>query len=321
MKSISAAVLLKNVSRLNILVVDGAEYLDGCGIVSSRVQRPGLALAGYFEHIRPNRVQLFGETEFNFLQTLPAERQANVLDTLAGLNRCLFVVSKELPIPASLLTAAKNHKVPVVTTAQSTVQTNNEISYCLDYALAPEAVMHGVCLEVCGLGVIILGKSGIGKSECALELVKNGHRLVADDIIRIKRRQHYIVGASDELLRDHIELRGVGILNLSDMFGITAIRQRKKIDLVIDFMDFDEWNRHTDADRAGLSAKTVTILDVPVPHILCPVSPGRNMAEIVELAAKNQLLKLMGHDSSKMFTDKMQTRINANRNNGGGANV
>ena len=321
MKSISAAALIKTVPCLSISLIYGSEYLDKCNILSSRVQRPGLALAGYFDHIRPNRVQLFGETELNFLQTLPEKRQEEVIDTLAQRSGSLFVVSKKLPAPAPLLKATERYKIPVVITEQTTVQTKNEISYCLDYALAPETVMHGVCMEVCGLGVVILGKSGIGKSECALELVKNGHRLVADDIIYIKRRRHYVVGTSDELLCGYIELRGVGILNLSDMFGIAAIRRRKRIDLVINFMTFDEWKQQGDVDRAGLSDKTINILEVEVPHILFPVSPGRNMAEIVELAAKNQILKLMGHNSSKTFTDKIQMQIENKRDNGGCADV
>ncbi|MDR0454034.1 MAG: HPr(Ser) kinase/phosphatase [Deferribacteraceae bacterium] len=314
MNKVSAATLIKNVSRLNLSIIYGHELLDGCAITSSRVQRPGLALAGYFDHIRPNRVQLFGETELFFLRTLPESKQEEVIDTLVKLSKSLLIVSKKLPVPELILKIAQNREAPVISSEQSTVQTNNEISYCLDYALAPETVMHGVFMDVCGLGAMIIGKSGIGKSECALELVKKGHRLVADDITHIKRRRHYVVGTSNDLLRSHIEVRGVGILNLSEIFGITAIRNRKKIDLVIEFINFNEWNKHTEANRSGLLDNTVSILDVNIPLILCPVYPGRNMSEIVELVAKNHILKLMKHDSSKMFSEKIQKQIELKRN-------
>lgn len=308
MKAVTAASLVDNVSRLDLRVIFGQEHLDGKMIVSSRIQRPGLALAGYFEHIREGRVQLFGETELNFLSTLAPSQKVSVLKQLASINKCMFVLSKRLPVPEELMQAAIINKIPIVDAAQTTVQVNNELSYYLDYALAPDALMHGVCVEVYGLGIIIVGKSGIGKSECALELVKRGHRLVADDVVSIRRRQHYVVGSSNEVLRNHIELRGVGILNLSEMFGVTAIRPRKKIDLIINFMAFDEWSKHDDADRLGLSNRHRTILDIDVPETLCPVSPGRNMADVVEMATKNQMLKLMGHDSSKSFAEVVSER-------------
>jgi HPr kinase/phosphorylase len=302
MKNVTAAALLDGVKgRLNLKVLYGKEYLENQIIETSRIQRPGRALAGYFEHIRPRRVQLFGETEMSFMQTLAPSQKVSVLKQLASINKCLFVLSRNMPVPDELMQAAMLYNIPVVDAAQITVQVQNELAYWLDYELAPDAVMHGVCVEVYGLGIIIVGKSGIGKSECALELVKRGQRLVADDVVCIHRRQHYIAGSSNEILRNHIELRGIGVLNISEMFGITATRPRKKIDLIIHFMDYDEWNRHDDADRLGLSNRHRNILDIDVPEMLLPVSPGRNMADVVEMAVKNQMLKLMGHNSSAAF--------------------
>ncbi|MDR2883584.1 MAG: HPr(Ser) kinase/phosphatase [Deferribacteraceae bacterium] len=309
MKGVTAESLLNGVNRLDLSVLYGEEYLGSKMIVSSRIQRPGLALAGYFEHIRSGRVQLFGETELNFLSTLAPSHKINVLSKLADINQCLFVVSKNLPVPEELMQVVMQRKVPMLAAAQTTVQVNNEISYYLDYALAPDVLMHGVCVEVHGLGIIITGDSGIGKSECALELVKRGHRLVADDIISIRRRQHYIVGSSNETLASHLELRGVGILNLSEMFGVTAIRPRKKIDLIINFLSFEEWSRRDDTDRLGLSERCKTILDIEVPETFCPVSPGRNMADVVEMAAKNQMMRTMGYNSAREFVNAVNSKV------------
>jgi HPr kinase/phosphorylase len=308
MKAVTAESLLNHVNRLDMSVVHGREYLGSKVIVSSRIQRPGLALAGYTGHIRPDRVQLFGETEMNFLSTLAPSRKVHVLGQLADINKCLFVMSKNLPVPEELMQVVMLRKIPILSAAQTTVQVNNELSYYLDYALAPDETMHGVCVEVHGLGVIITGDSGIGKSECALELVKRGHRLVADDIISIRRRQHYIVGSSNETLCNHLELRGVGILNLSEMFGVTAIRPRKKIDLIINFLPYNEWIKRDDLDRLGTAEQVRTVLDIEVPEIYCPVSPGRNMADVVELAAKEQMMRTMGYNSAQNFAGKISAK-------------
>lgn len=303
MKSVSASQLIKEVTKLTIDVIYGEELLAQERITSSYVQRPGLALAGYFEHIRMGFVELFGATEINFLKTISNKEQTIVLDKLAQHNKCLFVVTKKQEIPPALIAAAKAHEIPLVRSAENTALTDAEISSYLDYALAPEMVIHGVCVEVYGLGIVITGKSGVGKSECALELVKRGHRLVADDIIFVKRRQHYLVGSSNDILRNHIELRGVGILDLSKMFGLTVIRPRKKIDLFIDFMEYSDWTTHETTDRLGSANARRELMGVSVAQAICPVSPGRNMAEIVELVAKNYILKLLGHDSTAVFTN------------------
>jgi HPr kinase/phosphorylase len=304
MQSITVDELLQNVERLNVSIYSGKEYLTN-PIVSSRVQRPGLALAGYFEHIRGSRVELFGETEMCFLAQLDEKRRRDVLFELAKLSKSVFVVSKNLDVPQELAEAAAAHNIPVVCTSETTVQTDNELSNYLDFVLAPETVIHGVCMEVCGLGIIIVGGSGIGKSECALELVKRGHRFVADDAVTLKRRHHYLVGAASGVLQNYIELRGVGVIDVPLFFGMPSVLTRKKIGLIIHFMNFQEWNEQGSADRLALDKKVRHILGVDVPELICPVSPGRNMAEIVELAATHHRLCLMGHDSTRTFTEKV----------------
>ena len=310
-ESITITEVLENIARLDISICYGKEYLENT-VVSSRIQRPGLALAGHFAHIRKNRIELFGETEMNFLATLAPARQKEVLMRIASINRCAFFISKKLEVPQALLVAAEHFKIPIIHTNQTTVQTNNELAYFLDFVLAPSIVIHGVCMDVSGIGIILTGRSGIGKSECALELVKRGHRFVADDAITIKRRHHYITGSASGILKDHIEVRGVGIINIPCFFGLPAVLPRKKIEMIINFMDHDKWLKRDDADRLGLTKNSREILGVNVPELICPVSPGRNMAEIVEIAAKNHMITLMGYDSTKAFADNLLTQMKKN---------
>ncbi|MCA1928202.1 MAG: HPr(Ser) kinase/phosphatase, partial [Calditerrivibrio sp.] len=223
---------------------------------------------------------------------------------------CCIIVTKNLKIPRELVFFVKKYEIPLFRTEELSSRVIQEITSFLEDRLAPESTIHGVLVDVYGVGVVILGRSGIGKSECALELVKRGHRLVADDAIHIKKKQDILIGTSNDLLTYNIELRGLGILNIKDMFGVSAIRLRKRIEIVISFVD---WNNEESYDRTGLDKTTYDIMGIELPLLVLPVSPGRNMAVIIEAAARNHLLKLMGYDAAKEFQDKLMKKMEENR--------
>jgi HPr kinase/phosphorylase len=299
-KVVSARSVINGLPQIRPQKILGEAYLDNT-LNSPRVQRPGLALAGCMHHIRKNRVQIFGDTEINYLSTLEPDRQQAILAEFVKHNSSLYVVSKALPVPPSLAETAERFRLPIALFNEHTMQVYNELTYYLEYALAEETAMQGVCVEVYGAGIIITGKSGIGKSESALELVKRGHRLVADDVISLRRMQHHIIASCNEKLRNRIELRGIGVLDMGKMFGATSVRPSKKVDLIIKLMDYAEWSADNQNDRLNTAELCEEIFGVPIPVIQCPVSPGRNMSEIIELAAKNQILRILGYDSTKEF--------------------
>ncbi|MDR2400352.1 MAG: HPr(Ser) kinase/phosphatase [Deferribacteraceae bacterium] len=309
-KEITARSIVCGLPRITPQEVICEEFLDTAVVNSARVQRPGLALAGCMHHIRRNRVQLFGDTEINYILTLSEEGKRDILAELAQHNSSLYVISKALSAPSALIETASRFSIPIALFNEHTMQVYNELAYHLEYALAEETVMQGVCVEVYGTGIIIVGKSGIGKSECALELIKRGHRLVADDIVTLRRMQHYIVASCGEVLLNRIELRGVGVLDISKMFGITSVRCRKQVDLIIKLMDYAEWNDDTTVDRLNTAETHEEIFGVPIPVTRCPVSPGRNMSEIVELVAKNHILKIKGYDATKEFLTQVNKTAN-----------
>lgn len=275
-------------------------------ITSDRIQKPGLALTGFVAHIHPERVQVFGNTEMSYLHTLAPERQREMLNQLLSAPLACLVVTKDLEMPPLLLEYAERAGVPVMKTP---LLSSGFISQCqafLEDALTVSTSTHGVLIDVFGVGILILGKSGIGKSECALDLVMKGHRLVADDIVDIKRRKGAAYGAGSTIIKHHMEVRGLGIINIKDLFGIAAVRDSKKIELVIELV---EWNPHEEYDRLGLDERKYTIVDVEIPMLVVPVRPGRNMTTIIEVAARNHLLKIQGHHSALDFQDKLNKAI------------
>jgi HPr kinase/phosphorylase len=218
---------------------------------------------------------------------------------------CL-VVTKDLEVPPAIIEAAERGGVPLMKTP---LLSSNFISLAqafLEDALTLSTSTHGVLVDVFGVGILILGKSGIGKSECALDLVMKGHRLVADDIVDIKRRKGAAYGAGSSIIKHHMEVRGLGIINIKDLFGVAAVRDAKKIELVVELV---EWNPHEEYDRLGLDERKYKVVDVEIPLLVIPVRPGRNMTTIIEVAARNHLLKLQGHHSALDFQDKLNRAI------------
>ncbi|HEX9190323.1 MAG TPA: HPr(Ser) kinase/phosphatase [Vicinamibacteria bacterium] len=267
-----------------------------------RVQRPGLALTGYTDYIRYGRVQIVGSSEVGYLSKLPPRRRSAILAQLCRCRITCFVVTKGLVAPPELLQAAEARDIPVLTTPLESTAFIKLLSAFLEERLATRLHLHSVLLDVFGLGVLILGESGIGKSECALDLIDRGHRLVADDVVEIKRMGDVLVGVSPDLTRFHMELRGLGVLNIKDLYGVSSMRLSKRVDLV---MQLERWEAGREYDRLGLRDETFLILGVEVPLVRIAVAPGRNIALLVEVAARNQLLREGGYDAARRFVERV----------------
>ncbi len=272
----------------------------------ARVQRPGLALTGYTDYIRYGRVQILGSSEAGYLRKLRPASRAAILARLCQCRISCFVVTKGLVPPTELLSQAEARGIPVLTTPLESTAFIKLLSGLLEDRLATRLHLHGVLLDVFGLGVLILGDSGIGKSECALDLIDRGHRLVADDVVDIKRMADLLVGGSPDLTRYHMELRGLGVLNIKDLYGVSSIRLSKRVELVV---QLERWEAGKEYDRLGLKDETFLILGVEVPLARMPVAPGRNIALLVEVAARNQLLREGGYDAARRFVERVDQLV------------
>ncbi|MFO0667131.1 MAG: HPr(Ser) kinase/phosphatase [Polyangiaceae bacterium] len=271
-----------------------------------RVQKNGLALAGHYHGVVPTRVQVLGETELSYLGSLSEEARSRAVRGLFSLGLSCVVVSKGEVPPSALVSAAEATSTPLFGSHTRTSATINAIHAALDDLLAPTARLHGVLVDVFGVGLLLLGKSGIGKSECALELVLRGHRLVADDVVICDFRPPGMVfGEADPVLKNHMEIRGLGILNVKDMFGVTAVRDRKRIDIVV---RLEPWEEGGDYDRLGIDDTHDTILGVRIRMLLVPVQSGRDMGSILEIAARNELLRRAGTHSARNFVDRLNRK-------------
>ncbi len=276
-------------------------------IHSSRIQKPGLALTGYTEHFHPDRVQVLGNTEISYLRQLPTDRAAQTVAKLFSFPISCFIVTKGLAPPGFLVDEAEKADVPLIVTPLQSSTFISLITKFLEERLLPTTHIHGVLVDVLGVGVLLLGKSGIGKSECALDLVIRGHRLVADDVVYIKKKMPAaLVGQAGETIQYHMEIRGLGIINIKDLYGVSSIREKKIIDMVLELTD---WDPAQEYDRLGIDDQVHTILGVDLPHLKIPVRPGRNLTSIIEVAARNFLLKGMGYHSAREFHEKLLARM------------
>jgi HPr kinase/phosphorylase len=300
----------EELSKLELKVLCGESRLDN-RILNPRVQKPGLAFAGYYEYIKPGRVQIVGESEIAYLQTLPEAERLERLQAITALPIPVFVTTKGLaPLP-DLLELCRERDLPLLASPALSSEVIKEISFFLEEHLVPSTQIHGVLLEIYGLGVLLIGRSGVGKSECALDLISRGHSLVGDDRVTIKRYPYgELVGFCEAPLRYHMELRGIGIINVKDLFGLAAVRQRHSIDLVI---ELEPWQDGRAYDRLGLDETLFEILDVPCPYIRMPVATGRNLSILVEIAARNHVLKLEGHHSAREFARALEQQLQENR--------
>jgi HPr kinase/phosphorylase len=291
---------------LRLSLVAGKQGLSR-RISSTRIQKPGLVLAGFTEYLHGERVQIFGNTEMSFLATLPVERVREAMRRFFEVDVACLVVTKGIQPTPEMIAAADEAAVPLLRTSHVSSSFIEQIQNYLEDVLTAQTSMHGVLLDVFGVGILLLGKSGIGKSEIALDLVMRGHRLVADDIVDVKRRmQKAVYGAGSEIIKHHMEIRGLGIINIKDLFGVASIRERKKIEIV---MELVEWDPGVEYDRLGVEDRKYRILDVEIAMLVVPVRPGRNMTTIIEVAARNHLLKQQGHHSALEFQERLNRAI------------
>lgn len=276
-------------------------------VLVPRIQKPGLALAGYTTNLHPDRIQVLGSTELSYLESLPTEKAEANLRRLCALGICCFIITKGQLPPGLLTLEAERQGIPLLRTHQQSSTFISLISRFLEERLLPSTTVHGVLVDVLGVGVLLLGKSGVGKSECALDLVLRGHRLVADDVVKVRLKLPAVLfGEGMDLLHYHMEIRGLGIINIKHLFGVAAIRERKKIDLAVELV---EWEEGREYDRLGFEEQQYPLLGLEIPFLRIPVRPGRNITSIVEVAARNQLLKEMGYHSALEFQDRLEKRM------------
>lgn len=294
--------LKKLVSDLNLKILAGEEGVN-VTLEDENVTRPGMELAGFFDFYEPKRVLLMGSKESCFLKQLPIEvAKARVKYLFMQQPPCI-VVSKNVELPDYFLEFANEYKICVCKSELRTTPLNSKIYSYLQAVLAPRESVHGVLMDINGMGTLILGKSGIGKSETALELIKRGHQLISDDRVDIyEREQGYIVGTVPEVLERFIEIRGIGIVDVVKMFGAAAFRKSKRIQLVV---ELETWEPGKYYDRLGLSSNTIRYFNSDIVHVVIPVLPGRNLALLVESAAMNEKLKIFGYNSALEFTNNV----------------
>jgi len=298
--------LEENEYGLDLRLIAGAAGLDH-RISSSRIQKPGLALTGYIQHLHPARIQVLGNTEISYLYQLDDMRLRENSQVLCSFPISCFIVTKGLTPPPIFLDITEQLNIPVLVSPHQSSTFISLITKFLEERLLPTTHVHGVLVDVLGVGMLLTGKSGIGKSECALDLVIRGHRLVADDMVFIsKKMPGSLVGQSEQQIQHLMEIRGLGIINIKDLYGVSSIREKKIIDLVLELVDWDPGQEY---DRLGVDEKTTSILGIDLPHLIIPVRPGRNLGAIIEVAARNFLLKGMGYHSAKDFQQRLLDRM------------
>jgi HPr kinase/phosphorylase len=274
-----------------------------------RVQQPGLALAGYLPQLHPDRMQVLGNSEVGFLETLDPLVARERIQQIAGSGVACFVVTNGTAAPAELAAAAGSQDVPVLLSGIRTADFIRQVTAWLEERLAPEATMHADLVDVHGLGILILGRSGIGKSESALDLVSRGHRLVADDAVVVRRISPTVLrGRAATLLTHHMEIRGLGVIDVEALFGTLATLDERQVDLVVELIDWSD-----DADRLGLVDSTYMLLDVALPLVRIPVVPGRSMAMLIETAARDRELRSRGRHSAAAFADRIDRAAGGER--------
>ena len=295
---------------LDLEILAGEKGMDRA-IRIARIQKPGLALAGYLDQLHKERVQILGGTEFSYLKTLDKDLAEERLDQLCSFGVSCLIIAKNLEAPGPLVRLCNLHEMPLIRSPEITSSLIRRVTTYLEDILAPETSVHGCLVDVYGVGILLIGKSGIGKSECALGLVERGHRLVGDDVVVIKRKiQDAVFGSAADLIKYHMEIRGLGILNIKDLFGVSSIRRSKKIELVVELV---QWLEDLKVERLGLDERTYSILGLDIPYLEIPVRPARDLTMIIEVAARNHLLRRMGYDAAREFSETLHERLSDER--------
>ena len=298
------------VEEFHLEVAFASSDYDSVRLTVEDVARPGLQLAGYFDHFEPLRLQVVGNAEMSYVQRLdPGDRRV-VFDRLFSYRFPALLIARNIQPDEECLTMARKHNVTLLRTDEATSAIITAIITYLTAALAPRITRHGVLMEVYGEGLLLIGDSGIGKSETAIELLKRGHRLIADDAVEIKKVSgNSLVGTAPELIRNYVELRGIGIINVAHLFGMGAVKLENEINMVVNIVP---WNNHEVYDRLGLEDQFMEILGVRLPMNTIPVTPGRNLAVILEVAAMNNRQRQLGYNSALEFTERINRHFDEN---------
>jgi HPr kinase/phosphorylase len=280
-------------------------------IPDAEVASPGLVLAGYTGRFAANRLHVFGETEITYLNSLPAEQRRQSLANFFSFDLPCIFVTKGQDVPPEMLELARAKGVPVLRSRLKTAEFYRRIKPVVEEAFAPRTTLHGSLADVYGVGLLFVGRSGIGKSECVLDLVERGHRLVADDVVQVTRRGNdVLIGRGHELAAHHMEIRGIGLIDIPALFGVRAVRQQKRIEVVV---QLEDWETAKDTDRTGLAREETTILDVPVPRVVVPLNPGKNITVVSEVVAMMHLLRYSGVDVAAAFNARLIKRMKEQR--------
>ena len=300
---VSISQLMRDLNLEVVYMPEKEEYF----VESEDVNRTGLPLAGYFEYFPYERIQIIGKTEYTYFQNISKKEREEVLDKFFSYEIPVLIVTRGLEVDKDIIKKAKKYQRIVLSSKSNTTRFINRLSNYLDSKLAPHVTIHGVLVDVYGIGVLIKGESSIGKSETALELIQKGHRLVADDAVEIRKvDESRLVGQAPELLKHYMEIRGIGIIDVKSLYGVGAIKNQKAIDLVI---ELENWNQKKYYDRLGLDSEYEEILGKEIEKLVIPVKPGRNTSMIIEVAAMNFRQKGMGIDAAKEFTEKLSQAI------------
>lgn len=301
---------LGSADQLQLEALTGELGLDGL-VPDADIASPGLALAGYLGRFMPNRLHVLGETEITYLTSLDAETRRTTLEAFFQYPLPAVFITKGLEPPEPLLALATSRQIPVLRSALKTAEFYKRIKPIIEDAFAPRTTLHGSLADVYGVGLLFIGRSGIGKSECVLDLVERGHRLVADDVVKVTRRAgDVLIGQGHELAGHHMEIRGIGLVDIPVLFGVRAVRQQKRIEVVV---QLEDWETAQDADRTGLQRDTMPILDVPIPKVMVPLNPGKNITVVAEVVAMMHLLRYAGVDTASAFNERLIRKMREKR--------
>ena len=284
-------------------IIYGPENFENIEITTDDVNRPGLQLAGFLDYFEPNRIQVMGKVENTYVEQFDSAKRTEIFERFFATGVPVVIITRNIEVFPECLEAAKKYDVAILRTNAFTSNVTSSLVASLKVALAPRITMHGVLVELYGEGVLILGESGVGKSETAIELIKRGHRLIADDAVEIKRvSDKTLVGSAPEIIRHFIELRGIGIVDVRQLFGMGSVKPTERIDLII---NLEKWEEGKMYERLGLETKYTEVLGLRIPSLTIPVRPGRNLAVVVEVAAMNQRHKSMGYNAARELNERM----------------